>query len=920
MHIIRTPKPRLRIARSMPAPGFWSVHTHSRYSNNDALPKVKDLVARAKELGQPALGLTDHGNMAGSVELYQECMKAGIKPFPGSELYFVPDIEQHKRDYADKNKKASRFHLGVVAYSFAGYQNLVHLSTTSHLHHFHKPLVDYTVLAQLAEEGRTEGLAVTTGCFFGYLSQLVVAGDEDAAERWALTLKDWFPSVYIEIQNHRIQHDEEHDDDWLADRLVALAGRCELPVVITQDSHYDHEQDRADHEKLKRLVAWGATPDDAVFPGDGFHLADGRWIADHHRAARLEAGLQGLADLLGKHELRIPVLDSYSYAVPEVVDNPQAAMEYQCVEALKEKFPHTQRQVYAKKLGEEIATIKAADMAGYMMLVAMVTDYMRENGIVFQTRGSAAGSLVCWLLGITQVDPIKWDLRFERFLSRDRTKPPDIDLDIAHDRRQEVLDWLNTRFAAHQIGSWATYSMEKSDDVDGGEDKGSLLRRYFSSQRTKDLKADEIPKQDLDMLWDLSRRELFSGMGTNAAGVVITSTQAEFDALVPLHYMTRGGYVSQYHKDDIEALGLVKLDILGSKTLTVLRLTCDNLGWDLSYLDAIPLNNSQTFTMLKQGDTAGVFQLEGGSSRWGVKRLQPSHVKDVIAAMALFRPATMSSGGTDAFIARKHKQESVPARHRLLETATSDTYGVLLYQEQVIDILRSLGMGAEDLTKFLKAVKASNKNIGNAAEVIKGYRDWLQTQCSGQGMTDEDEKFLDEAIAGFAEYGFNRAHATVYGLTAYRTAYLARHHGLEFHAALLAVASGGEKEPKYLSATRSRGIRVGRPHLNASAVTYAVDKRRGTIRRGFTSIKGIGERAAGVLAANQPYSSVEDLVRRSPARPISGGKTFAEEGMKGLTGILAKLRDAGILDDLPETEQEVKQIETHRTQITQGAQ
>lgn len=895
--IIRSQPKRLNIIRS---PKWWSVHTHSRYSANDAMPAVADIVAKAAAQGQPAVGLTDHGNMAGSVELYQACMKHGIKPFPGSELYFVPDIEQHKRDYANKNIKASRYHLGVVAYSSEGYENLVRLSTTSHLQHFHKPLVDFATLAQLADDGHTAGLAVTTGCFFGYAAQTLIKDGEQAVERYLATLDSWFPgSVYVELQNHNIVHDETgdegHDDDWLADSLLGIADRMGLPCVITQDSHYLEPEDKDDHESLKRLVAFGPEADDAVFPGDGFHLGDAAWIRDHHSGPRLTRGLEGLQDLLSRHSLRIPVLDSYSYSVPTVVSSPHEAMVVRVTKALEAKGLNKPK--YLNQLAEEIDVIESADMAGYLMLVAMVTDWLDEHEVPFQTRGSAAGSLLCWLLGITQVDPLKWDLRFERFLSRDRTKPPDIDLDIAHDRRAELIDWLDTKFAAHQIGSWALYGMSGEAD----DDRGSLLVRYFSRNKYRDDAAktwDDIPEDDKRMLYKLSDRELFKGMGTNAAGVVITSTKAEFDALVPLAYMARGGYVTQYSKDDIEALGLVKLDVLGSKTLTVLKRAMDNLGLPVAKLHDIELTDKPTFSLMKSGNTAGIFQLEGNSSKWGCMDLKPSHIRDVIAAMALFRPATMSSGGTAAFIARKHKKQTVPVRHDLLTKACKDTYGVLLYQEQVIDILRGLGMGADDLTKFLKAVKASNKSIGAAGAVIQSYQVWIEEQCNRLGMNDEDRKFLDEAIAGFAEYGFNRAHATVYGLTAYRCAYLAVHHPLEFHAALLAVAAGDPaKEPRYITATRARRVRISRADVNGSKATYAVDSQAKAIRRGLLSIKGVGAKAAAVLEQNQPYKNVEDLVERTPNQPITGSKSW-EGDVDNFTGVLAALRDAGALDSL----------------------
>jgi DNA polymerase-3 subunit alpha len=886
--------------------GFWSVHTHSRYSTNDALPQVKDMVARAVELNQPALGLTDHGNMAGSVELYQSCMKAGIKPFPGSEMYFVPDLAQYRLDYANKHKKAERYHMGVVAYSEEGYRNLVNLSTLSHQNFFHKPTIEYSLLAQLAEDGRTAGLAVTTGCYFGYAIQSLIHRGPEATTSYLATLNSWFPdSVYVEIQNHNIEHDTDLTDDLVADEMVKIADEMGLPVVITQDAHYLREEDKTSHESLKRLVAFGPDADDAVFPGDGFHMADDRWIADHHGPSRLARGLEGLGDLLGRHTLRIPVLDSYAYSVPRVVAEPQRAMQHRCDAALREKFKAVPKR-YLDQLREEYEVIAAADMAGYMMLVAMVTDYMREHEILFQTRGSAAGSLVSWLLGISSEDPIKWDLRFERFLSKDRTKPPDIDLDIAHDKREQVIGWLNTKFTARQIGSWALYSLEADEDADAEDNRGSLRVRYFSTMKQR--RGDEapvdwmdVPPGDREMLHDLSDRKLFKGMGTNAAGVVLTSTREEFDALVPLAYMPRAGeksgFVTQYAKDDIEALGLVKLDVLGSKTLTVMQRTMANLGLSVDELTSIEYRDTPTYALLRSGMTEGIFQMEGGATKWGCKDLKPNHIKDVIAAMALFRPAAMNSGGTKAYIKRKHKDQPVPERHELLAKVTQATYGVLLYQEQVIDMLRGLGMGADDLTAFLKAVKASNKDIGNAGEVIASYQRWINEQCVRLGMSEEDVEFLDEAIAGFAAYGFNRAHATIYGITAYRCAYLVAHHPLEFHGALLSVAAGSKKEAGYLRATRKRGVRITNPHVNVSGDTYTVDKERNAIRKGLVSVKGVGEKAAAVIASLAPFHNLDDLVERSPARPVSGGKNY-DGSAESFNGVLAALRDAGALSGL----------------------
>jgi len=356
--------------------------------------------------------------------------------------------------------------------------------------------------------------------------------------------------------------------------------------------------------------------------------------------------------------------------------------------------------------------------------------------------------------------------------------------------------------------------------------------------------------------------------------------------------------VTQYGKDQIEALGLVKLDALGLKTMTVLDRTMGLLGLDPARLADIEYTDGPSYQLIRSGHCEGLFQLEGRATTWGLRDLRPSKIKDVIAAMALFRPATMNTGATRAYINRKHNREGTPLRHDLIHKITVETNGILLYQEQVIDILRALGMQAEELTTFLKAVKASNKDIGAAGDVIDSYMTWVIEECAERGMSQVDIDYLTGAILGFAEYGFNRAHATVYGITAYRCAYLAARHPLEFHTALLGVASEGDskKENRYLSATKRRQIKVLAPEINASGASYTIDERRGAIRRGLQSIHGVGALSADRLCALQPFSDLDDLVARA-AHHVSGWKEY-DGTPESLTGILERLYDSGCLTTL----------------------
>lgn len=903
MKIIRPRERKLIIKRSLPK--FWSVHTHSTFSTQDAIPSVREIVQRVVDLGQPALGLTDHGNMGGSVQLYQECKKHGILPFPGSELYLVKSIAKTKAVKGSKDLGGGRFHIGVVAYTPKGYENLVNLSTLSHQQFYFKPLVDLETFARLHEDNRLEGLALTTGCYFGLIVQTLIREGEGLAKQYLRALESWFPNnVFVEIQNHNIDHGDGWNDDKVADALVQIADELGLPVVITQDSHYTKEEDRGDHEALKRLVAFGPDPDDAVFPGDGFHLADDAWIEGRHHPARLGRGLEGLAELAGRHSLAISVLDSYEYAVPLAITDPQAVLVQRCEAALRERG--VDRPQYRHRLQAELEVVRAAGMAGYLLLAQEVTDYMREQKILYQARGSAAGSLCCWLLRITGPDPIKWDLRFERFLSKDRTKPPDIDLDIEHQRRADVMTWMRSKWSVQQIATWAKMSLTGED---GETNKGSLLVKYYSATNKK-VETDEekihawseVPREDQTLLKRLADREMFSGNGKNAAGVVVTASKQQIDQLVPMLWIASSeSMLTQYGKDDIEALGYVKLDVMGVKMLSVIRRCLDLLGKE--DLEWIPLTHGPTYSAIRSGQTEGVFQLSGWSAQKGCRELRPTKITDVIAAMALFRPATTSSGATASYIARKHGMESVPSRHDIITKATSSTYGIMLYQEQVIAILRELGMGADDLTKFLKAVKASNANIGDAAKVIQGYRTQIASLCESAGMSQDDTSWLETAIDGFSQYGFNSAHATTYGLLAYQTAYLMVCHPIEFHTALLAVAAGDEKkEPNYLKAARARGVKILPPDVNISGLIYTMDHRRRAVRKGLKAIKGIGVSAGEEIARHQPFTNFQDFLDRIDHRKVTGvkdvrlGKTTVDQSR----GSLKALYEAGALNSLLE--------------------
>jgi len=885
-------RPRLKIVKKVPSP-FFHLHAHSKYSHKDAISEVGDMVAAAVRHGQPGLALTDHGNMAGSVQLYKAASKAGIAPFTGSEIYFVKDRN---------DKKAKRFHMGLVAYTTEGYNGMVQISSYSHRREsfHHKPLIDWADLAQFKEWGWLNGVIITTGCFFGLVVQTLITEGREAAKHTIYRLMMMTETV-VELQKHLIDQEPMGEDEICAE-LFGIAQEIGAPVVVTQDSHYVEATDKPVHESLKRLVAFGDDPDEAVFPGDGFHLCDATWMESHHTAEHMAASNDFQRELLAKHSLTIPELDEYHYKIPTTVASPLTELRQMAETFLTE---HSLGKQYWDRMEFELDVLDATGMAGYIVLVQEFTDWLRANGVFFQARGSAAGSMLCWIAGITPVDPVKYKLLFERFMSKDRTKPPDIDLDIEDQRREEALAWLKGRFASSQIGTHAEFGIDE-------EGKGSLMVAFMSKARamSEEIKTyADLPDSMKQEMRVLDRVKPLKSAGKNAAGIIVVDSREYLGRVVPMMGIPAGNgsfsYVSQYFKDDVEALGIVKLDAMGLKNLTALRNAYEMVketGVDYGAdLEQIPLDDSQVYAMIRRGETDGIFQLEGGTAARGCRELLPKGLKDIIVIMALYRPAVMQEDETgmspkDTYLARRAGRQEVPERHQILTTALKETYGLFVFQEQVIAVLRALGFDPDDLTAFLKAVKASNGDTGGARQVIAGYEGLMRKLAGEKGLTEDDIDFIWSGLRGYAAYGFNRSHATVYGLTAYRTAYFKLHHPLEYATGILQAWAGHEKEPRVVQTVRRMKVRISRPHVNVSGANYSIDRRANAVRKALVSIPKVGPKAAEEIALHAPYDSIEDLIKRVDARRVTGGKSYHKDG--SLNGTLGHLRDAGALNGM----------------------
>lgn len=883
---------------TVPKAPFWSLHSHSVYSVEDALPTVPQMVSRAVELGYPALGLTDHGSVTGTVQLYKAANKAGIKPLPGIELYITPDVE-HKIQGKD--------HLTVVAYTESGYRNLVHLANLCAQNFYYKPQIDMALLAGMAEDGKTQGLAVGTGCYFGAVQQTLIERGDRAAVRMVKALAGWFPRVYVELHFHGVPdgyNTTRFTELELMNEMIAIAEEVGLPYILAADSHYTHSEHQPVHDFLKQLISFDAENPNQ-FPGGPYCMVDRGyydavlpWYGDV-----VDRACDNLAELAEKASVRIPELDTFTAKMPDVTLTGDADRELRALvmQKLTEANASPAEYTQAERELEVMAKIGAA---GYILLVWWICDFMDKQDIWFHTRGSASGSLVCYRLGITQIDPIKGDLRFDRFMSPDRISMPDIDLDVQHDRRDEVVAALD-RFSVRQVGSLRHYKItDDEEDEDEDSSKGSLLVKYYSTQKKLGRPVaswDHIPKHERDLIKKLADMKPMSGYGTHAAGYIVAPDEASV-AELPLAWMSnRSAFVTAYDKKDVEALGFVKIDLLGLKMLTAIRLACEAICPDdpRGFWESIPYDDKETYRRISAGETTGTFQFDGKSFTYGVKELKPKNFKEIIAAQALFRPGSTGSQIHKRYIARRNGKEPVPDRHADIMTATKETYGTLLYQEQVLQVSRAMGMPSKELTALLDALKASNDNVEAARKHLEEARPYIRSLAEKRGWSNEDIDWFLDALKAYSEYGFNKAHAASYGRVTYRSSYLAANYPLQWWWAVLVAYRDSKKVPQFLRAIRriKPPIWVRQPHVNKSGASYTIDGAH--IRKGLVTIKGVGPVAAAELAAHAPYASLQDLGERVAARKVSGAKGLAmRKEPAECGGVVAALHDAGALDGL----------------------
>jgi DNA polymerase-3 subunit alpha len=922
---------------------FFHAHTHSRFSALDGMSSPADLAATAWEHGQPGLALTDHGNMAGVVQLYQACKKYGIKPYPGVEGYLIdPGVEDWQNPA--KGQKVGRYHFGLMALTEEGYKGLVKFVSMTHTRpRFSRfPRASLNDLVTFGHE-YGEHVALTTGCYFGLLQQTLVDPErgEEAARRVLEVYARAFPNTFVEVQDHHIDHPGGMKDNDIVKQLFHLADSLGLPVVATQDSHYHRQREKECHALMKRMVYSGSSDDE--FPGDSFHLASTEWVQEHYTPEQWDVVEEGFGHLLDLHDLRITPLDDYRPDLPKVPGLPMGRIRKLCNEAMC-RLGLDGDSEYVDRLLMELRVINKLGMAAYFVIVHDYVEWCRNNNIFVEARGSANGSLVCYLLGITQVDPVQWGTQFDRFLSEDRIKPPDIDMDVEDSDRHRLLAYLKRRYKSVQIGTWSR--LGTSIDPETGEERGSVLVTWKQGKRRElerwaldkmeqenerrdgtgekpmtkaeamELAAGVFYKKynnitDVSQVEGVSTRDyralrqmldmsVYRSYGVHAGGVLLSGAKVAVEDYVPTMLVASSDTtVTQFDMEDVEQLGLLKLDVLGQASLHTMRLTMELYGSaDPTDFTFIPEDDPAACRILREGRPLnGIFHFEGKAKAYGGRKMGVRTTMDAILGSALFMPGAVDTGQTALYLERRKDRKArraVTYLHPIFEEVLGETYGTVIFQEQVINIMRKLGMDIAGVNKFFKVVKDSGRGATERnAERLAEVRAQFDMLCARHDI-DPDEAWA--MTAGFVAYGFNRAHATGYGIRSYRFAYLKAHYPLQFMTALLQTWAGRDKEKAYIAEARRLRIPVLPADVNISGPSWTMDTANQAIRRGLVSIDGIGLTTAEHIAEHAPFASVEDMVTRVPPKAMTGGRRYLDLGE--YTGVLEKLRQAGALDCL----------------------
>jgi DNA polymerase III subunit alpha len=853
------------------------LHVHSHFSLLDGNPTIPGLVAAAKSAGMDALALTDHGNLYGAVEFMREARAAGIKPIPGMEAYIARKSRLEKSG-ADGGNFTD--HITLLAATAEGWQNLMKLTSLSFIDGFYrKPRIDKELLA-----AHGKGLIALSGCLSGEVARTVEHGERRDVVAAASGLRDLFgrDNFYLEVMNNGLERQNR-----VRAALREVSAETGIPLVATSDVHYLRRED-ARAQEVMLAINTGNTMQDSDrmrMESDEFHFRTGEELATAFAdtPGALERTCE-IADRCG-FALSLGEMHLPSYVTPDG-SPPADFFRRACEEGVRRRYPEVTAKV-RERLEREIAVITQMGFVSYFLIVYDFIRFARENGVpVGPGRGSAAGSIVAYCLGITNVDPLRYDLLFERFLNSSRISMPDIDVDFCRDGRAKVIEYVRARYGAERVSQIVTFGTmaAKAAIRDAGRVLGIELRdvdriakkiptmpgtELETALEDPELQAIRAEGPRFAELFDVALKieGLNRHASTHAAGVVIGDRPLM--EIVPL-CTVQGEVNTQFTMNDLEALGLLKMDFLGLKTLTILeqagRLIESNHGRKVVY-DEVPLDDKRTFELLQKGETSAVFQLESPGMKELLLKMRPDCFEDIIAILALYRPGPLNSGMVDSFVNRKRGAEPVRYAHPSLEPILKETYGIMVYQEQVMRIANVLaGFSLDEADTLRKAM--SKKKL----EVMAKYREHFVDGASGRGCARDVATAIWEQIEFFAGYGFNKSHSTAYGLVTWWTAWVKANFPREFWAAVITCDSANtDKVAAYLGECRRAGIDVLPPDLLRSELATTIDGR--SIRLGLGNVKGIGPRAIEELIAARracgPEPDLPALLESVPAQAVN---------------------------------------------------
>jgi DNA polymerase III subunit alpha len=849
---------------------FVHLHTHSEYSLLDGLSRLSDLVARAKALEMPALALTDHGALYGAIDFYTLCRDAGIKPIVGVETYIARKSRLDRDARSEGHGKP--FHLVLLAKDFTGYQNLVALVTSAHLEgYYYRPRMDKE---QLRDRG--SGLIALSACLQGELARALMDESLDAACAVAEEHREIFGegNYYLELMSHGIAEQERVNDG-----VREVSRRTGIPLVVTNDIHYVHAED-AEAQDVMVCIQSGKTIDTPdrlkMIDHPELYMRSPAQMAelfpDDPEALENTVRIAEKIDLrLPLGELRLPHFEVPAGKTPE--EQLRALAETGAVARYGALTPELR-----ERIDKELAVIAKTGYTGYILIVQDFIRFARERGILTAVRGSAGGSLVNYAIDLTDIDPLKYGLIFERFLNLERFSPPDIDVDFMGDRRDEVIQYVTQKYGADRVAQIGTFNTMlaraavrdvarvlgmpygEADRVAKTIPFGASLT---DSRRMSGELRDLEQEAHIGRLLDLAEKVegLVRSTGTHAAGVVIS--REPITQLVPLERSkgNANALQTQYEDKQLEKLGVLKFDFLGLGNLTILehalRLIQQTRGLSIKRED-IPLDDKKTFELLGSGETTGMFQLESAGMRRYIRELKPDRVEDVMAMVALFRPGPMDYIPT--YIRRKHGEEPVTYAHPTLEPVLKATYGVMVYQEDVMAVTQALAgftLAEADVLCYAVRKKIREKLDAQKVKFVSG--------AIRNGVHADVIEAVWKDFEPFARYGFNRAHAAIYGIIAYHTAYLKANYTSEYMTAVLSAEMGTpERIAIAVAECRRMGLAVLRPDVNESELDFAITPKG--IRFGLGAVKNVGEGAVeGLIAARRaggPFRSQDDFCGR----------------------------------------------------------